>query len=112
MNTIRRTEEFSAWLGELRDIRAKARILVRIDRLELGLLGDVKSVGGKVSELRIDHGPGYRVYFTWQGREIVLLLIGGDKGSQSRDIAKAQTMVELMEVPKHGKNKDPRVRRR
>jgi len=96
----------------LRDVRAMARILVRIDRLGLGLPGDTKSVGGKVSELRIDYGPGYRVYFTWQGRDIVLLLIGGDKRTQSRDIEKAQTMVEQMEEPQHGKTKNTRIRRR
>lgn len=89
MIEIRQTAIFSRWLGGLRDRTARARILVRIDRLALGNPGDVKPVGGGVSELRIAYGPGYRVYFTRKGEAVVLLLCGGDKGSQKRDIAEA-----------------------
>lgn len=89
MIEIRQTAIFSRWLGGLRDRTARARILVRIDRLALGNPGDVKPVGGGVSELRIDYGPGYRIYFTRKGEAVVLLLCGGDKGSQKRDIAEA-----------------------
>lgn len=92
MIEIRQTLVFSAWLERLKDRSARARIQVRLDRLALGLVGDVKPVGGGVSELRVDYGPGYRVYFKQQGRELVLLLIGGDKRTQSRDIERAVAM--------------------
>jgi len=78
------------WLATLRDAQGRARIQVRMDRLELGLEGDWKSVGEGVRELRIRSGPGYRVYYAWDGRDFVLLLCGGDKSSQSRDIATAR----------------------
>lgn len=86
MIEIRQTELFAAWFRKLRDRQAKARIQVRIDRLQLGLAGDVKPVGEGVSELRIDYGPGYRVYFVYRGQELVILLAGGDKRTQDRDI--------------------------
>jgi putative addiction module killer protein len=86
---IRKTEVFAAWIDGLRDVQGRARILVRIERLAAGNPGDVKPVGDGVSELRIDVGPGYRVYFTKQGREIVILLAGGDKSSQAADIKMA-----------------------
>jgi putative addiction module killer protein len=89
MMVIRQTEAFAMWLRTLRDRQARARIQVRIDRLQLGLPGDVKPVGEGVSELRIDYGPGYRVYFMRQGRELIILLGGGDKRTQDRDIQKA-----------------------
>ncbi len=92
MIEVRQTEVFSKWLRELRDRQARARIQTRIDRLQLGLAGDVKPVGEGVSELRIDYGPGYRVYFTQRGRELVILLAGGDKRTQDRDI---KTALEL-----------------
>ncbi len=98
MIEVLQTEAFLKWLSELRDRSAKARILVRIDRLKLGLTGDTKSVGGSVSELRIDHGLGYRVYYTWRGRELVLLLAGGDKGTQARDIQKARLLLANLET--------------
>lgn len=77
------------WLDRLRDGQARARIIARLDRLQAGLFGDWKSVGGGVSELRIDHGPGYRVYYGQEGATLVLLLCGGDKDTQTKDIEKA-----------------------
>ena len=98
MNEIRQTEEFSNWLSGLKDKIAKAKILVRIDRFILGLIGDSKSVGEKVSELRINYGQGYRIYYTRKGKTIYILLLGGDKGSQKKDIRKAQKLArEIME---------------
>ncbi|MFT4100520.1 MAG: type II toxin-antitoxin system RelE/ParE family toxin [Burkholderiaceae bacterium] len=87
---ILRSDVFDRWFDELRDRRGKFRIAARIDRLAAGHAGDVKSVGDGVSELRIDFGPGYRVYFTRRGAVLVLLLCGGDKSTQSRDIAQAK----------------------
>ncbi|MCY4431914.1 MAG: type II toxin-antitoxin system RelE/ParE family toxin [Rhodospirillales bacterium] len=92
MIEIRQTERFTEWFSTLRDSRAKGRIDVRIRRLSLGNPGDVRSVGKGVSELRIDHGPGYRVYFTRRGRDVVILLAGGDKRTQARDIQDAQQL--------------------
>ena len=89
MVDIRKTESFAKWLDSLRDIRGRARIQARIERLAAGNPGDVKPVGEGVSELRIDYGPGYRVYFTKRGRELIVLLAGGDKRSQSKDIEAA-----------------------
>lgn len=89
MMAIRQTVVFATWLRSLRDRQARARIQVRIDRLQLGLPGDVRPVGEGVSELRIDYGPGYRVYFMRRGRECIVLLAGGDKRTQDRDIKKA-----------------------
>jgi len=83
------TTTFSRWLADLKDYRAKAAIVLRLKQVSVGQWGDVKGVGGGVSELRWHIGPGYRVYFTRQGDHIVLLLAGGDKSSQARDIAKA-----------------------
>jgi putative addiction module killer protein len=88
---VRQTDAFAAWFERLRDRQARARITARIRRLSLGNPGDVKPVGGGVSEMRIDYGPGYRVYFTQ--REVVLILLcGGDKRSQDHDIAHAIAM--------------------
>lgn len=97
MIEVRQTAVFAKWLSGLRDRMAKAKIALRIDRLALGNPGDVKAVGGGVSEMRIDYGPGYRVYFARRGNVMVLLLCGGDKKSQARDIAAAKTMVEKWE---------------
>ena len=77
------------WLDGLRDVRARARVLVRIERVVAGNFGDSKQVGQGVSELRIDYGPGYRVYFTKRGQSIVILLVGGDKSGQTADIKTA-----------------------
>ena len=82
---------FLEWLHALRDIRARARIRVRIDRVRLGNFGDCRSVGEGVFELRIGYGPGYRVYFAQVGGKVVLLLCGGDKGTQDRDIQRAKS---------------------
>jgi putative addiction module killer protein len=81
----------------LRDVRAKARILARLDSVRLGNLGDTSSVGGGVSEMRVDVGSGYRVYFTRRHRIVVILLLGGGKGSQARDIARAKLMARAIE---------------
>ena len=86
MLEIRKTETYAQWIDNLRDLQARARIQVRIERLAAGNSGDVKAVGEGVSELRIDYGPGYRVYFTKSGREVVILLAGGDKTTQAADI--------------------------
>ncbi len=89
MIEVRQTEAFAAWLRNLPDRQARARVQVRLDRLRLGLSGDTRPVGEGVSELRIDYGPGYRVYHVRRGRELVILLAGGDKRTQERDIRKA-----------------------
>ena len=89
MVAIRKTEVYAQWLDGLRDIQARARVLVRIERLAAGNAGDVRPVGEGVSEMRIDYGPGYRVYYTKRGREVVVLLAGGDKRTQATDIKTA-----------------------
>lgn len=89
MVEVRKTAVYARWLDGLRDIRARARILARVERLAAGNAGDAEPVGEGVSELRISYGPGYRVYYKQQGRELVILLAGGDKGSQARDIKTA-----------------------
>ena len=90
MSEVRKTEIYAKWLDGLRDTRA--RVLVRVERLATGNPGDVRPVGEGVSELRIDYGPGYRVYFKQQSRTIVVLLAGGDKRTQSRDIETARRL--------------------
>ena len=89
MIEVRKTEHFAKWLDALRDLRGRARILARIERLATGHEGDVKPVGEGVSEMRIDHGPGYRVYFQQRGKSLVILLAGGDKSTQAADIRTA-----------------------
>ena len=96
MIEIRQTRVFSDWLAGLRDAQARARILVRLDRLARGNPGDVKAVGEGVSELRIAYGPGYRVYFVQRGKALVILLCGGDKGRQDRDIAAAKALARQL----------------
>jgi putative addiction module killer protein len=91
---VRQTEVFSTWFRKLRDENARARIQIRIRRLSLGNFGDVKPAGDGVSELRIDYGPGYRVYFQQIGTLLVLLLIGGDKKTQDADIARAKKLAK------------------
>jgi putative addiction module killer protein len=95
---VRQTESFAAWLGGLGDPRAASRIAQRIVRLQSGLFGDVKPVGEGVSELRIDHGPGYRVYFVQRGQVLIILLCGGSKRTQARDISKAKALAADLEV--------------
>jgi putative addiction module killer protein len=97
MIEVRQTEVFANWFANLRDRRAKARVQVRIDRMEVGNFGDVAPVGQGVSEMRIAYGPGYRVYFVQKGPIIVILLCGGDKSSQSSDIIKAKAIANQLE---------------
>lgn len=93
MFAVSQSETFKRWFDRLRDGEAQARIDVRIRRATLGNLGDVRSVGKGVSEMRIDYGPGYRLYFTQRDQVVILLLCGGDKSTQTRDIKRAQRMV-------------------
>jgi len=88
---------YTRWFEQLRDDRAKARVLARVRRLALGNFGDTKSVGGGVSEIRVDYGAGYRIYFTRRGSALVLLLSGGDKSHQRADIAKARQLAAQWE---------------
>lgn len=92
MLEVRRTAEFIKWLVNLRDVAARARIAKRIDRIAAGHFGDTKPIGGGVSELRFAFGPGYRIYYTRRGHVVVILLCGGDKGSQTRDIEHVKAM--------------------
>ena len=97
MLEVQTTELFERWFASLRDVRARARIDIRIRRLREGNPGDVRPVGGGVSELRPTYGPGYRVYYISRGEELVILLAGGDKSSQSRDIEVARGLAEELE---------------
>lgn len=94
MIEVRKTEIFAKWLDGLRDIRARARIQSRIERLATGNPGDVKSVGEGISELRIDYGPGYRVYYKKHGQKVLILLAGGDKSTQTKDIRTALRLAQ------------------
>jgi putative addiction module killer protein len=89
---VNQTPEFQKWMKKLRDIRAKAHVLSRLTQVEGGNLGDFKSIGNGVLEMRINYGPGYRLYFAKDGETIVILLIGGDKSSQDQDIVKAKNI--------------------
>ena len=100
MVELRRTDQFSKWLDELRDIRARARVQVRIERLAAGNAGDVRPIGSGASEMRIDYGPGYRVYFLRRGDEVIILLAGGDKQTQPADIALAIRLAQQISNPK------------
>lgn len=97
MIEVRQTSEFADWLRSLKDKAAAKKIAQRIVRVQAGLPGDVKPVGEGVSELRVNFGPGYRLYFVQRGSTLVILLCGGDKGSQSRDIAKAKKLAKELE---------------
>jgi putative addiction module killer protein len=97
MIEVRQTATFSDWMAALRDHRARAKIAVRIDRLALGNAGDVGPVGEGVSELRIDYGPGYRVYFVKRGKTLIVLLCGGDKSTQTKDIKTAKMLAANVE---------------
>ena len=94
MLELRKTEEYAKWLNNMRDIRARARVQARVERLAAGNPGDVSPVGEGVSELRIDYGPGYRVYFKKQGETSVVLLTGGDKRTQTGDIKRALQLAD------------------
>ena len=94
MLELRKTEEYAKWLNNMRDIRARARVQARVERLAAGNPGDVSPVGEGVSELRIDYGPGYRVYFKKQGETSVVLLTGGDKRTQAGDIKRALQLAD------------------
>jgi len=93
---LRQTEEFVAWLDGLRDIKAQARIAARLRQVESGTLGDWKAIEGAVSELRVNYGPGYRIYFTRRGKVLIVLLSGGSKSTQKRDIRRAIEMEALI----------------
>ena len=96
MIEVRQTDTYSEWFSELRDRAAKARIDIRIRRLSLGNPGDVKPVGSGISEMRIDYGPGYRIYFTQCGPALVILLAGGDKSTQENDIRTAHELADRL----------------
>lgn len=98
MNTFQKSDEFDVWLSNLKDQIGKAHIALRLDRAAMGNFGDCESVGTGVSEMRIHYGPGYRVYFTRRGLVVYLLLLGGDKSTQKRDIRRAIKMAD--ELPK------------
>jgi putative addiction module killer protein len=94
---LQSTDAFDAWLRALQDRKGRARILARLESVQLGNLGDVKSIGAGVREMRIHFGPGYRVYFAQKGKVVLLLLCGGDKSTQTRDIAKAQRLLKELD---------------
>ena len=94
MIDIKQTDDFSKWLKKLADRNARARVFRRLRRIELGNLGDYKSLGGGLFEFRIIYGKGYRLYFCWQGNKIIVLLAGGDKSTQARDIDKAREILK------------------
>ena len=93
MNILKKTDKFEKWFRRLRDVNGKGKILSRLKRAELGNLGDFKIISTALFEMRIDFGPGYRIYFTKKGEIIILLLIGGDKSTQDRDIKQAQRIL-------------------
>lgn len=99
---VRQTREFLAWRAGLRDKIVQKRIGARIDRLAFGHFGDVKPVGQGVSELRLDFGPGYRLYFVRRGEMLIVLLCGGDKATQTQDIAKAKRLARELDGDEHG----------
>lgn len=98
MYTVRQTEEFQTWLDDLSDKRAQIRIAARLRLAEAGNLGDWAPAGGQVSELRVDFGPGYRLYFTRRGNLLIIMLAGGDKSSQKRDIKRARKIASELEL--------------
>ena len=97
MIEVRQTHRFKTWLARLRDQRARARILKRLDRAQAGNLGDVAPVGDGVSEMRIVYGPGYRLYFIQRGKELIVLLCGGDKSTQGADIEAAKALAKELD---------------
>ena len=97
MYTVLTTQEFDRWLSRMRDAKGKARILARVRSAELGNLGDTAPVGNGISEMRVHFGPGYRVYFKIRGKALILLLLGGSKATQARDIQKAKELAISVE---------------
>jgi len=97
MFIVRQTQEFQDWLDRLRDLRAQIRIVARLRLAEAGNLGEWKPLGGEVSEMRVDIGPGYRLYFTRKGTIVIVMLAGGDKSTQARDIKRAQRILKQLE---------------
>ena len=97
MYTVHTTQEFDRWLSRMRDAKGKARIVARIRSAELGNLGDTAPVGNGISEMRVHYGPGYRVYFKRRGKVLILLLLGGSKATQARDIQKAKELAISIE---------------
>ena len=95
--SVVQTEEFRSWLDSLKDRRARVRIDDRLDRLANGNVGDTKSIGDGLQELRLHFGPGYRIYYIWKDGVLIILLTGGDKGSQARDISKAKKLAKDLE---------------
>lgn len=98
MFTVRQTQEFQDWLDGLKDVRAQLRIVARLRLAEAGNLGDWKPVGSEVSEMRVAFGPGYRLYFTKRQNILVVMLAGGDKSTQARDIKRAQKILQQLEI--------------
>lgn len=98
MFTVLQTQEFQNWLDALRDRRGQARIAARIRLAEAGNLGDWKPIGGEISEMRVDFGPGYRLYFTRRGSVLIVMLAGGNKSSQARDIRRAQKLLKELDL--------------
>ena len=98
MFTIRQTQEFQDWLDALKDMRVQVRIAARLRLAEAGNLGDWKSVGNEVSEMRIPFGPGYRLYFTRRESILIVMLAGGDKSTQVRDVKRAQRILQQLEL--------------
>jgi len=98
MLLVEKSTHFDKWLKKLKDRVAKARILFRIKKAENGNLGEYRSVGGRVSELKLDYGPGYRIYFTKKGDTVIWLLCGGDKSTQQSDIRKAKEILKALEI--------------
>jgi putative addiction module killer protein len=98
MYTVYQTPEFADWLDDLKDVRAQVRIAARLRQAEAGNLGDHKNLSGSLSEMRLDIGPGYRLYFTRRDRILVVMLMGGDKSTQERDIAKARRLLTSLEL--------------
>ncbi len=97
MYTLKKTASFENWFNKLPDRTAKMRILARLKNVASGTLGLTRSLGGRISEIKIDYGPGYRLYYTIQGETILLLLLGGDKSKQDKDIAKARQILHDLE---------------
>ncbi|MES2325515.1 MAG: type II toxin-antitoxin system RelE/ParE family toxin [Pseudomonadota bacterium] len=97
MFTVRQTQEFQDWLDGLKDMKAQLRIVARLRLAEAGNLGDWKPVGGEVSEMRIAFGPGYRLYFTKRQNVLIVMLAGGDKSTQARDVKRAQKILHQLE---------------